>query len=165
MASALTGRRHYYSPSPVNYPITTRDECRVYESPLLISALRKEKYKRQFSGTWNRRKHTNGSSAVRVTLRVCVFPYVFGGQAATSDTDIDSLLVSVRRYAGLLIVIPFNAVLGPMFKLNEIHMEELREGLGIMRTFCNPGGRGNGEHGNDGCARKVTAQKGVPRES
>ena len=113
----------------LNYPITTRDECRVYESPLLISALRKEKYKRQFPST--------GEAVVSSILMVvvqyalayvfCIFPYVFGGQAATSDTDMESLVVST--YVGmlaLLIIIPFNTVVGPMFKLNEIHMEELQ---------------------------------------
>eukprot|EP00943_MAST-04B_sp_MAST-4B-sp1_P005694 g5694.t1 len=113
-----------------NYPITTQDECKVFESPLLITGLQKEENLKQFGHTvFN--VMVSIMSAITMSglpFFICVFPYIVGGaEVVTSDTDISTFLImSYIGFTVSIINIPFNIIIGPLFVLNELHYTELK---------------------------------------
>ena len=114
-----------------NYPITTQDECKVFESPLLIVGLQKEENLKQFGNTVSNAVVSIITQVTMIGLPffICVFPYILGSntQVVTSDTDISTFLT--MAYIGFVvtvIIIPFNVIIGPMFILNELHYKCLK---------------------------------------
>ena len=112
-----------------NYPITTQDECRIFESPLLTTALKREENLKQFDSIAVNLFTAVVSAFVQLGLPFifCVIPYFTGTQIPTSDTDITTYII--MAYVGMisiLVTIIFQICIPSFLKLLEIHFSELK---------------------------------------